>query len=260
MTPAATPEALVESFRQQLAGSAVYRDGVPLHRLEQLADALIAGPLAPILAALATATAERDLSHRTNDLLRAALANSGGPCVYCTLPREEWVKCEHGFPGCGRADDAMLCPHFGAEMEANDRADTATAEAASLRVEVEAKDRRIADLTEVWTDEEGKPWFPPSARTYAAICNGLVRAGQRLTAARAAVEALKAALKPFADAADAYPVSDVARREDRRREEVIWSYGCEDKGNRREITVADIRAARTALARAATAGEGRSDG
>ena len=66
---------------------------------------------------------------------------------------------------------------------------------------------------------------------------------------RAEGEAKDRALKPFADAADAYPVSDVARREARRQEEVIWSYGCEDKGNRREITVADIRAARAAAAR-----------
>ncbi|UYW33675.1 hypothetical protein [Methylorubrum extorquens] len=87
--------------------------------------------------ALADALAE-------NDRLRAALANSGGPCAYCNLSREDWAKCQSGFPGCDRADDAMLCPHFGAEMEANDRADTAEARAAQLQAEVGAKDRRIA--------------------------------------------------------------------------------------------------------------------
>ncbi len=62
------------------------------------------------------------------------------------------------------------------------------------------------------------------------------------------VEAARAALKPFAEAADAYPISPVALREGRRHHEVIWSYGSEDNGNRREIAVSDIRAARSVLA------------
>lgn len=52
-----------------------------------------------------------------NTRLRAALAQSDQPCVYCTLPAEEWSKCQHGFPGCARADDAMGCPELGARME-----------------------------------------------------------------------------------------------------------------------------------------------
>lgn len=51
-----------------------------------------------------------------NTRLRAALAMSELPCVYCTLPREEWAKCQHGFPGCGRADDAAGCPELGATL------------------------------------------------------------------------------------------------------------------------------------------------
>lgn len=66
----------------------------------------------------------------------------------------------------------------------------------------------------------------------------------RLTAQ---VEAMRAALKPFADAAEAFPVSGSPLRESRRRVEIVWSYGAEDQGNRLEITVADIRAARSAL-------------
>ncbi len=33
-----------------------------------------------------------------NARLRAALAQSELPCVYCSLPREEWAKCSSGFP------------------------------------------------------------------------------------------------------------------------------------------------------------------
>jgi hypothetical protein len=106
MTPAATPEALIESFRQQLAGSAVYRDGVPLHRLEQLVDALIAGPLAPLLADLQRVTAERDEYAET--LMQ--VAEAGG-----------WQA------------------SAGLAHEVRSRIATATAEAASLRAEVEAK-------------------------------------------------------------------------------------------------------------------------
>lgn len=45
-----------------------------------------------------------------NARLRAALAVSKDPCLYCALPASEWSKCASGFPGCARGDDAMLCP------------------------------------------------------------------------------------------------------------------------------------------------------
>ena len=48
--------------------------------------------------------------------LRAALANSKDPCVYCQLPLAEMAKCKSGFPGCGRADDMSGCPEFGSMM------------------------------------------------------------------------------------------------------------------------------------------------
>lgn len=47
---------------------------------------------------------------RENNALRAALAQSELPCVYCSKPRTDWVKCDLGFPGCSRADDASGCP------------------------------------------------------------------------------------------------------------------------------------------------------
>lgn len=47
-----------------------------------------------------------------NTKLRAALAHSKEPCVYCQLPADEQAKCESGFPGCARADDQMGCPHL----------------------------------------------------------------------------------------------------------------------------------------------------
>jgi hypothetical protein len=51
-----------------------------------------------------------------NTRLRAALANSDQPCVYCSLSAEDMSKCASGFPGCARADDAVGCPHLGAGL------------------------------------------------------------------------------------------------------------------------------------------------
>lgn len=42
-----------------------------------------------------------------NDKLRALLANGSDPCIYCGLPKPDMARCEHGFPGCGRADDML---------------------------------------------------------------------------------------------------------------------------------------------------------
>lgn len=50
--------------------------------------------------------------------LRAALAQGPGNCVYCSLSKEDWAKCQSGFPGCARGDDAMGCPELGARQEA----------------------------------------------------------------------------------------------------------------------------------------------
>ncbi|WP_232629107.1 hypothetical protein [Methylobacterium sp. Leaf118] len=90
---------------------------------------------------------------RENTILRASLANSSSPCAYCKLPREEWSKCASGFPGCDRADDAMLCPHVGAELETADRlaaAETAldalSAEVEALRARVERNERALVLL------------------------------------------------------------------------------------------------------------------
>lgn len=54
---------------------------------------------------------------RENTHLRAALATSKDPCIYCQLPAEEMAKCRSGFPGCARADDMSGCPEFGAMHE-----------------------------------------------------------------------------------------------------------------------------------------------
>ena len=66
-----------------------------------------------------------------NTRIRAALANSKSPCVYCSLPADEWAKCPSGFPGCDRADDAMGCPELGASLE-NAELRAALAEARGL--------------------------------------------------------------------------------------------------------------------------------
>jgi hypothetical protein len=83
--------------------------------------------------ALERVTRERDEARAENTRLRAALAQSELPCVYCTLPKDEWAKCAQGFPGCGRADDAMGCPELGAAM----RAESAEAKLAEARKVIE---------------------------------------------------------------------------------------------------------------------------
>ncbi len=50
-----------------------------------------------------------------NDKLRGMIAYSDMNCVYCGLPKADMNKCQHGFPGCGRADDMMNYPE--GEME-----------------------------------------------------------------------------------------------------------------------------------------------
>lgn len=83
-----------------------------------------------------------------NMRLRAALAQSERPCVYCSLPADEWAKCQSGFPGCARADDAMGCPELGARMECDEfmeRARLAEAQAEGMRAVVDAA-RKARDL------------------------------------------------------------------------------------------------------------------
>jgi hypothetical protein len=68
--------------------------------------------------ALLSAASEASRLEQENTRLRAALAQSDRPCVYCSLPADEWALCQSGFPGCDRADDAMGCPELGARMDA----------------------------------------------------------------------------------------------------------------------------------------------
>lgn len=67
--------------------------------------------------ALADMRGKLEAAEGENTRLRAALANSDQPCAYCSLPKDEWAKCQHGFPGCDRADDAMGCPELGASLD-----------------------------------------------------------------------------------------------------------------------------------------------
>jgi hypothetical protein len=58
-----------------------------------------------------TDTEKDDLLKRLrleNDKLRYLLANSDIPCIYCKLSKSDMLKCQSGFPGCGRADDLMV--------------------------------------------------------------------------------------------------------------------------------------------------------
>lgn len=50
---------------------------------------------------------EIDSLQRENNKLRGIIAYSDVPCLYCRLPKVDMLKCEKGFPGCGRADDMV---------------------------------------------------------------------------------------------------------------------------------------------------------
>lgn len=63
------------------------------------------------------AQSQRDEAVSENTRLRAALATSKDPCVYCQLPADEMAQCRAGFPGCARMDDITGCPEFGAMMQ-----------------------------------------------------------------------------------------------------------------------------------------------
>lgn len=95
---------------------------------------------------------------KENDILRASIANGKEPCIYCTLPREEWSKCQSGFPGCARADDAMLCPHVGVELETADKLAAANERIAELQsaLRLPDADRRLLFISECLS---GKGFF-----------------------------------------------------------------------------------------------------
>jgi hypothetical protein len=82
--------------------------GWALFRIRRLEQALLMTDIA--------ANREKQAIVEENVRLRAALAMSDQPCVYCSLSKEDWGKCANGFPGCDRGDDAMGCPELGAAM------------------------------------------------------------------------------------------------------------------------------------------------
>src|SRR6478736_5689034 len=82
-----------------------------------------------------------DALKKENDHLRASLAYSGGPCIYCNLPKEDWSGCEKGFPACYRKADSMLCPHVGADIET-------TAEVLKLTAEIETLGEAVDALVD----------------------------------------------------------------------------------------------------------------
>lgn len=58
-----------------------------------------------------------DELRRENDVLRGLLGNSALPCAHCGLPAADWGKCQYGFPGCARTDDASLLACWTAQFQ-----------------------------------------------------------------------------------------------------------------------------------------------
>ncbi|MDV2983502.1 UNVERIFIED_CONTAM: hypothetical protein Q9R58_04180 [Methylobacteriaceae bacterium AG10] len=136
MTPAATPEALAEALARSAIEAKFGPEGVSVifdtpddatdhqravlsaraEEARRVADFAIAGPLAPLLAALQQVTAERDEArvelHNVDLALEGLVADTSRAAAIC-----RWIG------QCQTAEDALA---------------TVTAEAASLRAEVEA--------------------------------------------------------------------------------------------------------------------------
>lgn len=93
----------------------------------------------PIAERAEVAEKDRDEAGAENERLRAALAMSDRPCIYCSLPVDEWAKCTSGFPGCARGDDATGCPHLGASLEAD-----------AMRELIDLHNARCSMLQEDW--------------------------------------------------------------------------------------------------------------
>lgn len=104
-----------------------------------------------------------------NDRLRAALAQSDQPCAYCSLPADEWEKCESGFPGCARADDAMGCPELGASLVADE-----------LRAKVKVLEEALMEFSfrDIVFGEDEPDWMP----------SGIVLSCGQIRRARAALK------------------------------------------------------------------------
>ena len=105
---------------------------------------------------------ERELAEANaeNNRLRAALANSNGACIYCSLPKDQWAACRSGFPGCARADDAMGCPELGARMELAE----ANARIARLDECIEVAWTLIANVSEGNWDKQRADWKDATVR------------------------------------------------------------------------------------------------
>lgn len=101
----------IEEIDKELQGA-----GINLDELEKRTGAVVR-----LCKQLCDKEAELVAARAENERLRAALANSELPCVYCSLPAEEFSRCPSGFPGCARADDAVGCPMLGADLAARAR-------------------------------------------------------------------------------------------------------------------------------------------
>lgn len=134
----------VVSKHNDLWVAACYRSGTtPRDEKSPEADAE-AKANAALIARAPTLAAEVEALRAENDKLRAKLGNSPEPCAYCALPADKLLDCHMGFPGCPRADDMMLCGHFGAAMEA-----------AGLRADLDAERRKVEAL-----EKDAARWQP----------------------------------------------------------------------------------------------------
>lgn len=163
MTPTATPEALAENLRKSLAmaandpGNVLRADGTKVgYKGDRcmggwIADAILAGPLAPLLAALQQVTAERDetlasqrywsgeaaraaeeLAKVRAELAEAQADQRAAEDSNDALNVKLHTLAPHGSCACSYDKPGDVCLHHSPALA------TATAEAASLRAEVEA--------------------------------------------------------------------------------------------------------------------------
>lgn len=121
---------------------------------------------------------ELDRLTSENERLRAALAFSDQPCAYCSLPADEWAKCQHGWPGCSRSDDAAGCPELGAMMELEAVRDERDRQRAVI-AELVGSVRRLSDVSD-------QIWMKVSDQELDLLSGAWARVERALAAASAA--------------------------------------------------------------------------
>ena len=219
----------VVSKHNDLWVAACYRSGTtPRDEKSPEADAE-AKANAALIARAPTLAAEVEEMRAENDKLRAKLGNSPEPCAYCGIPADKLLDCQHGFPGCPRADDMVLCGHFGAAMETAKLREALAAERHKVKEQAAEVERLRAEAASFHMDYRMK-----CDEETKRLAVEVERLRADLDAERRKVDALREALRNLLSQFEAYQSG--------------WMTGNAVDWRNRIGLIDDMREARAALA------------